>query len=103
MPVSEAETTPQDEPAFDRLEEAAVRLVRTVEELRTRVQEAEEKNAELSELVRRFTGDEAEADRLLSRLTSLQEQNRDLRSRMDEGRDGVDRLLARIRFLEEQR
>ena len=103
MPVSEAETTPQDAPAFHRLEEAATRLVRTVEELRTRVQEAEEKNAELSELVRRFTGDEAEADRLLSRLTSLQEQNQDLRSRMDEGRDGVDRLLARIRFLEEQR
>jgi len=103
VPVSEAETTPEDQRAFDRLEEAAAQLVDTVEELRTRVQAAEEKNAELSELVRRFTGDEAEADRLLSRLTSLQDQNEDLRSRMDEGRDGVDRLLARIRFLEEQR
>jgi len=52
--------------------------------------------------VQRFTGDEAEAGRLLSRLKRLESENEDLRGRLDRGRAGVERMIARIRFLENQ-
>jgi hypothetical protein len=40
---------------------------------------------------------------LLTRLQRLEEENADLRSRVERGRAGVDRLLAKVRFLENQR
>ncbi|MEQ8331078.1 MAG: hypothetical protein RH859_11515 [Longimicrobiales bacterium] len=92
-----------ERPALQRLEELVGRAVDRLEALRLRAEAAEAKNAELEELVRRFTGDEAEAGRLLSRLRALEADNEDLRDRLSRGRDGVDRILARIRFLEEQR
>jgi hypothetical protein len=39
---------------------------------------------------------------MIAKLHILEEENRDLRRRLDEGREGVDRLLAQIKFLEEQ-
>jgi hypothetical protein len=39
---------------------------------------------------------------MVSRLRALEEENADLRSRIDQGREGVERLLAKIRFLENQ-
>ena len=39
---------------------------------------------------------------LVERLTDLESRNRELNERLEEGREGVERLLARIRFLEEQ-
>ena len=39
---------------------------------------------------------------LLEKLHILEEENGDLRSRLDEGRAGVERLLARVKFLEEK-
>jgi hypothetical protein len=54
-------------------------------------------------LVKRFTGDDAEAGRMLTRMKGLEDENEDLRGRLKTGRAGVDRLLAKIRFLEEQR
>jgi predicted nuclease with TOPRIM domain len=65
-----------------------------------RVRAAEERNAELDEIVRRFTGDQVEASRILTRLRALEQENRDLRRRLEEGRAGIERLLAKIRFLE---
>jgi predicted nuclease with TOPRIM domain len=57
---------------------------------------------ELSELVKRFTGDDAEAGLMLTRLKRLEDENADLRGRLDQGRAGVERMIARIRFLENQ-
>ncbi len=39
---------------------------------------------------------------MLTRLKRLEAENADLRSRLTRGRAGVDRLLAKIRFLENQ-
>ena len=89
--------------ALHDLEVRVGEAVERLESLRTRATVAESKNAELEELVRRFTGDEAAPGRLLSRLQQLERENSDLRDRLMRGRDGVDRVLARIRFLEEQR
>jgi predicted nuclease with TOPRIM domain len=64
---------------------------------------AEERSEELEELLRRFTGHEVEPAQILARLRKLEEENADLRTRLEQGREGVERLLAKIRFLENQR
>jgi len=71
--------------------------------LRTRAEDAEARAKHLQELLHRFTDDPAEAGRLLARLRVLEVENADLRSRLERGREGVERMLARLRFLEEQR
>ena len=88
---------------FKRLESAVDSALGELRRLRERAEEAESKNVELEELVRRFTHDAGESPRLLSRLEALETQNADLKGRVDKGREGVERLLAKIRFLEEQR
>ncbi len=91
-----------EEAAFAVLEGAVGRVLDHLTSMTQRVQAAEAKSAELSELVKRFTGDDAEAGRMLTRLKRLEAENGDLRRRLDEGRTGVERMIARISFLENQ-
>jgi predicted nuclease with TOPRIM domain len=88
--------------AFVRLEDAVGELIDRLSATRLRAEQAEAKNAELADLVQRFTGDEKEAEELMSRLGKLEVENEQLRGRLDEGRAGVERMIARIRFLESQ-
>ena len=81
--------------AFTELEAAVGTVLEQLADVTTR--------AEGAELLKRFTGDEAEAGRLLTRLKRLQDENEDLHSRLETGRAGIDKLLAKIKFLEEQR
>ncbi|MDX1492888.1 MAG: hypothetical protein R3253_02350 [Longimicrobiales bacterium] len=90
------------EDGFARLEDAVGELIDRLAESRLRAEAAEAKNAELAKLVQRFTGDEGEAEKLMSRLRALETENEDLRSRLERGREGVERMIARIRFLESQ-
>ena len=39
---------------------------------------------------------------MIDKLRIFEEENRDLRNRLDQGREGVDRILARVKFLEEK-
>jgi septal ring factor EnvC (AmiA/AmiB activator) len=89
--------------AFAELEGAVSQALDRLATVTARATELEETRTELEEIVRRFTGDEAEAGRMLSRLGRLEAENEELKSRLAEGRAGVDRLLKKIRFLEEQR
>lgn len=88
--------------AFDRLEAAVSRLVDEITDANRRADAAATKNAELSELVQRFTGNEESAGELMTRLKTLESENAELRGRLDAGRDGVERMIARINFLENQ-
>ena len=92
-----------DRAALTELESAVGGLLDRLADVSTRAEEAEGKSEELEELVKRFTGDDAEAGRMLTRLDGLEQENQDLRGRLKRGRAGVDKLLAKIRFLEEQR
>lgn len=92
----------QADAAFARLEGAIGQLLERLTAARARAGAAEAKNAELAQLVKRFTGDEEEAGQLMSRLRSLEDENEELRSRLERGREGVERMIARIRFLENQ-
>jgi predicted nuclease with TOPRIM domain len=103
--VSKPEDSGQsaDRAALQRLEGAVGVTLARLAELRGKTRAAEARCAELEEVVRRFTGQQGEATLVLTRLRSLEAENADLRARMDKGREGVERLLARIRFLEGQR
>ena len=92
-----------DHAALAELEGAVGGLLDRLADVSARAEEAEGKSEEFEELVKRFTGDGAEAGRMLSRLKGLEEGNQDLRSRLKTGRESVDKLLAKIRFLEENR
>ena len=92
-----------DRLALKALEKAVGQAMARLEEFRVRAQGAEARSAELGKLLQRFTRDQGEAPLLLSRLTALEQENAELRGRLDKGREGVERLLARIRFLEGQR
>ena len=92
-----------EQAVFQVLERTVGLAVEELRALRTRATEAEARGAELGELLQRFTGDEAAAGRLLTRLRALEEENTELRRRLEKGREGVERMLARLRFLEDQR
>ncbi len=92
-----------DRQALQRLEGAVGRLLSEVVQLRARARKSEARVRDVEALLRRFTTGEEDAMRLQDRLAALSDENRELRNRMEEGREGVERLLARIRFLEEQR
>lgn len=91
---------PPEALAFEALERAVTQALAHIETMETQVAAAQARSAELGEVVKRFTGEPGEADRILTRLGDLEHENEDLKRRLTEGRDGVDRLLAKIRFLE---
>lgn len=93
---------PPEKQAFDALERAVSELLGHLEAMDERLAASEARGAELGEVVQRFTGDEGEADRILTRLQVLEDENVDLRRRLEQGREGVDKILAKIRFLENQ-
>lgn len=92
-----------DRQALQRLEGAVGRLLAEVVQLRSRSRKAEARVRDVEALLRRFTKGEDDPVRLQDRLTALTEENSELRGRMNEGREGVERLLSRVRFLEEQK
>jgi hypothetical protein len=53
-------------------------------------------------LLKRFTEEGEDPRELTARLRTLESDNAELVSRLRKGKEAVDRLLARIRFLEEQ-
>jgi hypothetical protein len=88
---------------LERLGGAIDEVLRRLERARGRAEAAETRSAELEELLRRFSADDAAPGRLLTRLRALETENEDLRGRVARGRESVERLLAQIRFLERQR
>lgn len=103
MSNPEHSADPGEREPLVRLEEAVQRAVRRIDGLEVRLREARERASELEELLRSFqTGDEEPAE-MKARLEAVEAANADMRDRLARGRDAVERLLARIRFLEEQR
>lgn len=89
--------------ALQGLETAVGKLLDRVRDLAKRADKAETRRAEVEDLLKRITtGDESPAD-MHGRLRHLETENEDLRGRLGEGRETVERLLAKIRFLEDQR
>lgn len=88
---------------FAELEDAVGTLLTQMDKLRKRAAKAEGRLQEAEALLRGFKKGKDDPARLQRRLSDLERENRKLRDRIDEGREGVERLLGRIRFLEEQK
>lgn len=88
--------------AFSRLERAVAEAGARIRELRSNLEKARDRGLEMEGLLQSFTGGEVDPSSLLARLQALEAENLDMKERLEKGKTGVERLLARIRFLEEQ-
>ena len=89
--------------AFIELERIVDAALRHLGEVTRRAEMAEDRNAEFEALIKRFAGDEGDAGQVLHRLAELEEDNENMRSRLEAGQVSVDKLIAKIRFMEEQK
>ena len=89
--------------AVARLEEAITTVLDEVHRLRGEISRMDAQGRELEGLLRGVTSGEEGPREMVDRLHVLDDENRDLRARLKVGKDGVEKLLKRIRFLEEQR
>ena len=92
-----------EQAAFIELERIVDAALRHLGEVTRRAEMAEDRNAEFESLIKRFAGDEGDAGQVLHRLAELEEDNEDMRSRLEAGQVSVDKLIAKIRFIEEQK
>jgi predicted RNase H-like nuclease (RuvC/YqgF family) len=91
-----------DQKALTRLDEAVSQTVSRLEALRTRVEEVQAREADMRGLLGQFTAGELDPAEIMGHVRTLEEENEMLRRRLRDGKEAVERLLARIRFLEEQ-
>ena len=92
-----------EQAAFIELERIVDAALRHLGEMTRRAEMAEDRNAEFEALIKRFAGDEGDAGQVLHRLAELEEDNENMRSRLEAGQVSVDKLIAKIRFMEEQK
>jgi predicted RNase H-like nuclease (RuvC/YqgF family) len=86
---------------FEALESAVDRLLDRVREMEETVRKSNRRRQEVETLLERMTTGDENPARMSERIQALESENQDLRRRLGEGRSGVDRLLARVRYLEE--
>lgn len=101
MSSPDSEDERPDLAARARLEAMVGRLVDQLRHHRERGDRAESRVRDLEGLLARFARGEEDPARLALRLDELRQENLELRERMKEGREGVDRLLSRVRYLDE--
>ena len=92
-----------EQAAFIELERIVDAALRHLGEVTRRAEMAEDRNTEFEALIKRFVGDEGDAGQVLHRLAELEEDNENMRSRLEAGQVSVDKLIAKIRFMEEQK
>ncbi len=85
---------------MESLAETVGRVAEEVRSARRRAAMAEERAKRSDELLRQFVGGKRDPVALTGRLSELEAENELLRSRIQAGRQEIDRVLARIRFLE---
>lgn len=90
-------------PALAPLETAVERALEEVRTIRERAAQAEARAERNEQLLRQFVDGREDPGALASRVAELEAENEGLRARIEQGREGVDRILASIRFLEDRR
>ncbi len=93
---------PEEDSGLNRLDEAVDTLVARAQFLREELGEAERRIIELQELFQGFTSGDRAPEDMLDRLRTSERENKELHLRLERARNAVDRVLAKIRFLEEQ-
>lgn len=100
---SDARTQPGLPPEVDRLELTVRRLMDEHERWRRRAQKAERRVVELESALKDVTTGDLDPVALAAQAESAQRESRALRDRLDQARQTVDRITARLQFLEEER
>lgn len=98
----QAQQAPGASETFARLESAVRRLIRQSAELRAELRSARERNQELMEFLAPVAEGEAGPESVLERLRTAEKERQDLEARLERGREVVQRMMGRIRFLEDQ-
>lgn len=101
--MSSTEEDRPDRASFARLDRTVTRLAARISELEDRVRDARERNRKMQDLLERFRSGEEDPAELAGALDRVRAENEELRVRLETGRKSVERLLSRIRFLEDQR
>ena len=89
-------------PGMERLRVAVEEAVAEIASLRGQLADAEARMSESDHLLREFVGGKQDPAALARRLSELEAENRELKERMNEGRESVEQVLARIQFLEDR-
>lgn len=91
----------EDVAGFRALEEAVEEALARIRELEASLRETRARKEEVEGLLDRMTSGEENPARMAESLEVLGADNHDLRSRLKVGREVTERLLARVRYLEE--
>jgi predicted nuclease with TOPRIM domain len=86
--------------AWDRLELSVRRLLDDYQLQRGRADRAEERIAELEAALETLSGGGPDPIVLREQVTALETENRALRERLDRARQEVERIMARLQFLD---
>ena len=87
--------------AVKRLEKAVTAALARVALLEGEVVRMNAQGEQLEGLLKGVSSGEGGPREMIAKLNILEEENRDLRRRLEEGREGVARLLSQVKFLEE--
>tara|TARA_B100000809_G_scaffold4042_1_gene4265 strand:+ start:69 stop:365 length:297 start_codon:yes stop_codon:yes gene_type:complete len=87
--------------AVERLEKAVTAALTRVALLEGEVVRMNAQGEQLEGLLKGVSSGEGGPREMIAKLNILEEENRDLRRRLEEGREGVARLLSQVKFLEE--
>jgi seryl-tRNA synthetase len=90
-------------PELDRLEFAVQRLLQSHERLRRRAEAAEARVSELERAVQDVSTGRVNPVDLAEDARRLEEQNAELRARVDAAYHAVHRVMTRLQFIEEER
>jgi predicted nuclease with TOPRIM domain len=102
VPASEDVTT-DPRKRLRSLEKAVEGLIDRLEGAQVRAAAAEDRRKEVEGLLRKMTDGKADPAAMSARLRELEAENAELRARVDRGLAGVERVLSRVRFMEDQR
>jgi chromosome segregation ATPase len=103
MSTSEPKASGAERHALVRLEGAVSRALERIRQLESQLEDSRRQSGELDQVLGQITSGELPPSSLMERMHALEAENADLRQRLTGARERVERLLAKIRFLEEQR
>ncbi len=104
--MSNSESNPSKEDlqvALEALTAAAKGAEKEIKRLRAVVEKADAKLLDQGRLLSSIATGKDSPSEMRERLTASETQNEDLLGRLEQGREAVDRMLAKLRFLEEKK
>jgi hypothetical protein len=100
--MSESEVLEGTEGGFDELERQITELLDAVEEARSALGKERARTLSLEGMIQDAEANGSEPGVFADHVEQVERRNRDLEERLEKGREAAERLLARVRFHENQ-